>query len=184
MKNKRNSVLLAGALVVLLAGAYAAYQFLSANNAPESQNEMTMEKTEAPDFTVYDAEGKEVSLSDFSGTPVVLNFWASWCSPCKGEMPDFDRAYGEYRDDVAFMMVDMVDGQRETVETGSQHVEDQGYSFPVYYDTEQDAAYTYGISAIPSTVFVDGDGYITAGYRGIIDEETLRLEIEKLLGEE
>ena len=112
----------------------------------------------APDFTVLDESGNEVSLSDFVGKPVVLNFWASWCGPCKVEMPDFNEAYLEYQDDIHFLMVNLTDGSRETMETALNHVEEQGYSFPIYYDTESDAAITYSIRSIPTTYFIDANG--------------------------
>ena len=140
------------------------------------------EKTEdaripAPDFTVIDTNGDEVMLSDFTGTPVVLNFWASWCPPCKSEMPEFDKVYEELGADVAFLMIDLVDGQRETVESGARHIEEQGYSFPVFFDVTGEAGYVYGISSIPTTVFIDKDGYVVTGAIGALNEQTLRLGI-------
>ncbi|MBP3544577.1 MAG: TlpA family protein disulfide reductase, partial [Lachnospiraceae bacterium] len=72
------------------------------------------EKVPAPDFTVIDAEGNEVKLSDMRGKPVVVNFWASWCGPCKMEMPEFEEVYKELGDEVHFMMVNLTDGWQET----------------------------------------------------------------------
>jgi len=137
-------------------------------------------KTKAPDFTVVDANGEETKLSDMLGAPVVLNFWASWCPPCKSEMPEFDKVNGDLGDKVRFMMVDLTDGQRETMATGAKYISDQGYTFPVYFDTEQSAAYAYGIQAIPTTVFIDKDGYIVTVAQGAIDENTLRKGIEMI----
>ena len=138
------------------------------------------DKVEAPDFTVFDKDGNEMKLSDTEGTPVVLNFWASWCPPCKEEMPHFDLLHEELGDDVKFMMVDLVDGRRETVETGDEYITEQGFSFPVFFDTNQEAAYTYGIRSIPTTLFIDKDGYIITGAKGAIDEETLRRGIDMI----
>jgi cytochrome c biogenesis protein CcmG/thiol:disulfide interchange protein DsbE len=143
--------------------------------------EEKQEKVKAPDFTVADGTGKSVKLSQIIGEkPIVLNFWASWCGPCKSEMPHFDKVYADVKDDVTFMMVDLVDGQRETTSTGKKYIEAQGYKFPVYFDTEQQAALAYGIQAIPTTFFIDTDGYIVAGKQGGMDEETLRKYIEVL----
>ena len=152
------------------------------NDSPGSGSDAgaDVEKTAAPDFTVADAAGGGVSLSDFLGKPVVLNFWASWCPPCKVEMPDFNTVYEEIGGEVAFMMVDLVDGRRETQKTGEKYVAEQGFTFPVYYDTTEEAAYVYGVSSIPTTVFIDRDGYIITGAVGAIDEKTLRLGIDMI----
>ncbi len=138
----------------------------------------------APDFVVVDSEGEEVKLSDYLGIPVVLNFWASWCSPCKSEMPHFNKVSEEYgKDELVFLMIDLVDGQRETVESGKKYVEENEFTFTVLFDTKQDAAATYGVRSIPSTLFIDKEGYIQAGVEGAIDEETLRRGIALIHGQ-
>jgi thiol-disulfide isomerase/thioredoxin len=89
-------------------------------------------------------------------------------------MPEFDKAYKESGGEVLFIMLDLTDGQRETIQKGAQYVKEQGFSFPVYFDTAQEAAYTYGIRAIPTTLFIDKDGYIVTGTQGAINGQTLR----------
>ena len=132
----------------------------------------------APDFTVYDLEGNAVKLSDFIGKPTIVNFWASWCGQCKLEMPDFDEKYQEIGEEIHFVMVNMTDGSQETVKIASTFVEESGYSFPVYYDTDMDAAMTYSVSSIPSTFFIDAEGYMVAWAQGMIDAETLQKGID------
>ena len=129
-------------------------------------------ETMAPDFRVYDADGNEVTLSGMRGMPVVLSFWASWCPPCKAELPDFDAACSE-NPDICFMMVNLTDGSSETVETASSFIESNGYSFPVYYDTDYDAANVYGVMSIPMTVFIDAEGHVRTYSVGMISSETL-----------
>lgn len=131
------------------------------------------EKFRAPDFTVFDSEGDEVHFTDYVGKPMVINFWASWCPPCKAEMPHFNKVYNELEDEVFFMMIDLVDGQRETQESGRKYIEEMGFAFPVFFDNNQNAASVYGIMSIPTTVFIDSDGYLITGVQGTIDEETL-----------
>lgn len=145
----------------------------------ESQED---EPLEALDFTVQDYEGNEVKLSDYIGTPIVLNFWASWCPPCRDEMPHFNKVSEEYaKDELLFLMVDLVDGGRETVEKGKKYVEDNGYTFTVLFDTKQNAAATYGIRSLPTTFFINKDGSIIGGLEGGIDEETLRYGVSLIL---
>jgi thiol-disulfide isomerase/thioredoxin len=146
----------------------------------ETEVQTESEKTKAPDFTVYDAEGNEVHLTDVVGKPIVLNFWASWCGPCKMEMPDFNEKYLELGEEVQFLMINMTDGSRETVKIASEFIKESGYSFPVFYDTKMDAANTYGAYSLPMTFFIDAEGYPVARATGAIDAETLMRGIDMI----
>ena len=153
MKNKNTLLAIILVFVLLLGGAYALYDRLgqavtaeqmivhatpqpTAEPAteevlPESEPAAETESADheepeyvlAPDFNVYDKDGNTVHLSVFFGKPIVLNFWASWCGPCQSEMPDFNEKYAELGDDIHFVMVNMTDGGRETVETASAFIE-------------------------------------------------------------
>jgi thiol-disulfide isomerase/thioredoxin len=137
----------------------------------------------APDFTVYNKEGNPVKLSDMKGTPVVLNFWASWCPPCKSEMPDFDEIAKEYEGKVVFMMVNLTDGTQETQESAQSFIDSMGYTFPVYFDKDSDAAYKYGIQSIPTTFFIDAKGNLIAYGEGAMDGDTLKRGISMIYAE-
>lgn len=131
------------------------------------------ESMKAPDFTVQNTEEEEVKLSDFAGKPVIVNFWASWCGPCKSEMPYFQNMYDTYGEDVVFMMVNMTDGSRETVESALDYVQRAEYTFPVYFDTSQEAAYAYYVNSIPATYFIDAEGNLVAYGAGALQEENI-----------
>ena len=140
---------------------------------PPAQTEPTTPAVQkAPDFTVLDSAGNAVSLSDFAGKPVVLNVWATWCRYCLVEMPEFQLAAEKYPD-VQFMMINATDGVQETMETAKAYIAEQGFTFPVFYDTQLDMIRTYGVSAFPTTFFIDSEGNLIAGASGAMDLATL-----------
>lgn len=141
-----------------------------------------IKKNTAPDFTVLDKDGNTVRLSEKFGKPIVINFWATWCPPCKQELPDFDKLCKEYGDRVVFMMVNLTDGYRDTVDGTKRFVSGKGYTFPVYFDTKDNAASAYNVSSIPQTTFIDAKGNIYTTRIGAMNEATLRIYLNALLG--
>ena len=97
------------------------------------------EKNRAPDFVVTDTDGNDVTLSQFFGKPIVLNFWATWCMPCVYELPDFEEAFREYGDRVVFMMINQTNGYSDTFQGVKDYAEICGFTFPLYFDTESSA---------------------------------------------
>ena len=206
MKKNKTFILLAVLLVILIGGAGFFYNKLSSayktdtltETSQAAENETESEETEdsqtsseetdsgenaaetAPDFTMTNASGEEVKLSDFFDKPVVLNFWASWCGPCKSEMPHFEDAYQKYGEDINFVIVNLTDGARETVETASDFIEEQGYTFPLYFDTNTEGAVTYGTYSIPVTYFIGADGVPVAQANGALDAATLQKGLDMI----
>ena len=136
-----------------------------------------------PDFTVYDREGNEVHLSDFAGKPVIINCWASWCDPCKIEMPGFEEAWSEYGDDIHFVMLNMTTSFGESYMSAASYIGRQGYKFPVYYDKDGSVEQIYGVHSYPITLFLDAHGCGVTYAIGAIDRETLQIGIDILLPE-
>ena len=197
MNNKKKTIILIVLFIVLMAVASVLYNNLSKNYQPDTlltennnaatentnqpENTSSESKNIAPNFTVYDLEGNEVNLTDFFGKPIIINFWASWCGPCKMEMPDFNEAYETYKDEIQFLMVNMTDGSRETIEVASSFIAESGYTFPVYYDTDYSAAITYSVSSLPTSYFLNAEGELVTYARGAIDGATLEKGIGMIL---
>lgn len=154
---------------------------ITGSTSSAGSTEQTVASTLAPDFTVLDVDGNSVKLSDFFGKPIIINFWATWCGPCKSELPAFDNMYAKYGDEVHFIMLNLTDGSRDTVESVNAFVSDGGYTFPVYFDTTMEAAYTYGAYSIPMTVLINADGQLVHSQMGAMAESTLEQYIQTLI---
>ena len=199
MNNKKTLMVISLALVLLIGGASVLYtrlgpslsmdqlavqqpqQEAAGSSETAAEENVAHEPVLAPDFTVYDRDGNEVQLSDYTGKPIVLNFWASWCGPCQMEMPDFHEKYLKLGQDVHFLMVNMTDGSRETVDSASAFVDKNAYAFPVFYDTAVDAAMTYGVYSLPTTYFINAKGHAIAQATGSINAETLQRGIDMIM---
>ena len=128
----------------------------------------------AADFQLDLLSGGELNLSDLQGKVVVLNFWASWCPPCRAEMPSFESIYQEYSDrGVVFVGVAVSDTEDEARE----FAEKVGVTYPIGLDSGQ-IAVTYRISAMPTTYFIDEDGSISKRIQGPANEGALRFFLD------
>ncbi len=171
-------------LILVIIAASFGYNYLSKNYMAEDNTDIKQNETQAlqkaPDFTVFNKSKEKVNLSDNFGKPIIVNFWATWCGPCQSEMPAFDKLYKEYGDEIVFMMVNLTDGYRETIEKVDKFVAENKYEFPVYYDTEYSASMTYGVNSIPATFFINKKGEIVEGHIGAMNEDLIKSYINKL----
>ena len=111
----------------------------------------------APDFTLTGLDGQEVSLSDFRGKPVLINFWASWCGPCRIEMPLLQEVYEQWTSKGLVLLAVNLQESQGTVE---EFIEGAGYTFPVLLAPGNKVPLSYNIRGIPATFFIDADGVI------------------------
>lgn len=181
MNNKVKFIILLAALVVLIGGAVLAYNILDEKFDPDTNISGDNEIEQAKDFTVINGIGKEVTLSENFGKPIVVNFWATWCGPCVSELPYFEDLYEKYKDDVTFMMVNMTDGYQEKLEDVKQFMQNNSYTFPVYYDTNYSAANAYRVSSVPMSLFIEENGEIEDTHLGAMSESVLENYIKELL---
>lgn len=125
---------------------------------------------QAPDFALRDLEGNESRLSDYRGSTVLLTFWATWCGPCRLEMPTFEDRYQELKDD-GFTVLGL--NYDEPVEDVSAFRDELGLSFPLLLDPGGSVQRLYRISGYPTSIFVDAQGVVRVVHIGLITEGQL-----------
>ena len=136
----------------------------------------------SPDFTLKSRDGGNIKLSEQRGNIVLVNFWASWCGPCREELPAFEELYQEYQDMGVEILAVNVDDEAEKANVLLQDIE---VSFPVLFDTSGEVSQLYDVSAMPTTVLVDRDGNVRLlhpGYRSG-DEKKYEKAIKMLMRE-
>ena len=151
----------------------------------------------APDFTLVDQYGETHTLSDYAGKTVFLNFWATWCGPCKSEMPEIQALYEKYGENQGDLIVlgvanpkteDAPYNQDVTQAEVEQFLEDNGYTFPVVMDTTGETFYYYGITAFPTTFMIGADGnvfgYVPGALTGDIMESIVQQTMDGVAEQE
>lgn len=136
------------------------------------------EGNKAPDFTATLLDGTTVKLSDLKGKPVLINFWATWCGPCVGEMPAFQRLEKDYGDKIGLIAVNA----GEDTDTVKDFITSNNYTFPVALDENYEIASLYPTNGIPYTVVVDANGKITHVSTGAMDADTMYQRYKEALG--
>ena len=138
----------------------------------EGSEEAVEERPEAVDFTMTDWQGNEISLSQYRGKIVFLNFFATWCPPCQAEMPEFQAAYEAYGGDVVFLIVDDYKGEKPgtSVEDVKQWFTDGGFTMPMIIDEEGALRQFYGARAYPTTYVIDREGGVVGYLEGAMDQ--------------
>lgn len=134
----------------------------------------------APDFTLKTLDGEEVSLSDYRGKKVFLNFWASWCPPCRAEMPEMQEFHEKYGDEVAIIAVNATGTERSEA-VMREYIEENGYTFTVLLDQDLTVNASYQALSLPTTYFINSQGIIQLPRKiGPMDLNIMKENMEKL----
>jgi cytochrome c biogenesis protein CcmG/thiol:disulfide interchange protein DsbE len=176
------ALLFAVLLIVAIGYGYLFQNDTDSKNVLTSQSKENKEKAkypQAPDFTLNNLEGSSVSLSDFRGKVVIIDFWATWCPPCRKGIPDFVEMQIEYgEDELVVLGINMDQGDLSIV---PKFAEEYDINYPVLYFTPQVAMAYGGIQSIPTTFIVDRDGYVRHGVRGYQPKQYFKSIIDTLL---
>jgi peroxiredoxin len=132
----------------------------------------------ATDFTLKDLEGNLVTLSDYKGRPILINFWATWCGPCEAEMPEIDIAYQKYKDDGLVVLAIDLEEHPETVKSFVNYYE---LTFTILLDREHDVGSQYGTRALPTSFFIDPSGNIAYVHFGQMRERDIEIGLSKIM---
>ncbi|MDF2903320.1 MAG: ahpC/TSA family protein [Bacillus sp. (in: firmicutes)] len=161
-------VIAAVALVALFAVAMVHAMDKSDQKTTTSQKSGLEEGMKAPDFELKNLAGESVKLSDLKGKKVMVNFWATWCPPCKAEMPEMEKFYQASKDKVEILAINM-DPKNDVAGFAKEH----GITFPILLDEKDEINKNYQIVSIPTTYFVDEKGIITHKFIGSMKLEDI-----------
>jgi cytochrome c biogenesis protein CcmG/thiol:disulfide interchange protein DsbE len=169
---KKQILIIAGVVVLALIAIF--------QNSKANDEELPKIGFRAPSFTLTALDGKEYS-SDLNGKPVMINFWASWCGPCRAEAPDMVRMYEKYGDKVEIYAVNLTQSDNES--DARAFAKEFGFKFPVLLDRDGVVGQKYQIVSIPTSYFVDRNGVIVDKVIGLVDSATMESKMKQLAAE-
>ena len=168
-------------IAILVLGAGWIWVSAQNTNSTKTLETAPQEGFLAPNFTLDTKNGTQLSLSDFRGQPVLINFWASWCPPCKAEMPGMEIVYQEFQDQ-GFVVLAINVTHQDSLSDAARFVEEQGFTFPILLDAQAIASQAYQIRSLPTSFFIDQEGIIQQiVFGGPIPKADLHAKIEDLL---
>lgn len=185
-------ILVVGSLLLVALGIfyYTNYGKIGQRDANQSQTLSTsnlenraleLNSQQLPDFKITSPDGRELLISSFSGKPLLIVEWASWCPDCRNQLPIIQKMYEKYGDQVHFVLINLIEPEKETTETADRYITQGEYTFPYYYDMDQSAADALQVQTIPSMYFVDKQGQIKNVLVKHTPEDTLEKELKELL---
>lgn len=164
----RNSI-----IVMIVAGILIVLAFMQ----PDGFNKEQTAKVgfQSPRFELQGLSGESFSLADLNGKPALINFWASWCGPCRKEAPELVRLYEQYKDQIAFYAINMT--ADDSIAGAKAFVEEFKLPFPILMDENGAVTAQYRVKSIPTTFFVDGRGTIQSITTGLVASDSLEKQI-------
>jgi cytochrome c biogenesis protein CcmG, thiol:disulfide interchange protein DsbE len=145
---------------------------------PEATGGATGVGATLPSLVLNGLDGEPVALEDYRGTPLVVNFWATWCPPCLREMPDFETVSQERTGEVVFLGLNL----REGAEAAATMAQRTGVTYDLALDSDGAAARAFGVLNMPTTAFVNADGIVVSVHAGVLDPAALNARIDALIG--
>lgn len=181
MNSKLKLLLIIVILVIVIGGGTYLYNVVSDFDFTFDNRNQTTSKKNMPESIIYDEADNEINTASFKGKPTIINFWTTWCTYCEQEMPSFEKAYNKYKDEVNFVLVDVLDSSEETKENGIEFRNKLNLSMPIYFDRNHQAVQKFGAPGFPTTYFIDKNGDIYKIIISMLTEEKLFDYIEKLI---
>ena len=169
-------------LVIIAGGAWILFSSLQLANT-SGDSAATLEPAPvaghtAPDFELSTPTGETIRLSDYRGTPVIVNFWATWCGPCRAEFPEFQAAAVDNADSLVIIGVNSTStDQAESIPT---FLEEFGITFPIVLDEQGDIVDQYRVLGLPTTVFIDSNGIVNEVFTGPLNKAYIESKISEL----
>lgn len=177
---KKGIIIWTTAIILVVIAVYATKNYNSKSNIvinPPPNEQEKFNLMEDYDFTLEDLNGNKVTLSQLKGKKVFLNFWATWCPPCKAEMPDMEKLYQETKDSDLVMLAVNVGEDKKTVQ---DFITKNNYNYTILLDTDGKISQLYQVSGIPTSYFIDTEGYLDGGTSGAIPLESMKKYVNNL----
>jgi thiol-disulfide isomerase/thioredoxin len=159
--------------------ATAAILIIAGTEPARAQQEVLVAGSPSPLFALQRLDGVRVALADFSGRPIIINFWASWCKPCRTEMPDLIDAWHKNSGALEILAVNLTDQEKR--KNVARFVAEFGLPFPVLLDVRGKVRELYSLVLLPTTVFLDSDGVVRTVHSGPLTRDALARGLEAIL---